>query len=140
MIFADAGYLADDPRFATNPERVRHRGDLVPLLEALTRAHPVSYWLTGLQAAGVPCGPVNDVRQVFHDPQVRHRRMQVDMPHPAARGGRVTLIGNPIRYSATPVQYRRPPPMLGEQTDEVLREILGLDEAERARLRAIGVI
>ena len=140
VIFADAGYLADDPRFATNPERVRHRGDLVPLLEALTRAHPVSYWLTGLQVVGVPCGPVNDVRQVFHDPQVRHRRMQVDMPHPAARGGRVTLIGNPIRYSATPVQYRRPPPMLGEQTDEVLREILGLDEAERARLRATGVI
>ena len=66
--------------------------------------------------------------------------MQIDMRHPTARGGRVNLIGNPIRYSATPVQYRRAPPTLGEQTDEVLQEILGLDEAERARLRAIGVI
>jgi crotonobetainyl-CoA:carnitine CoA-transferase CaiB-like acyl-CoA transferase len=139
-IFADAGHLADDPRFATNPARVRHRGDLVPLLEALTHAHPVAHWLTGLQAAGVPCGPVNDVRQVFHDPQVRHRRMQIDMRHPTSRGGRVNLIGNPIRYSATPVQYRRAPPALGEHTDEVLQEILGLNEAERARLRANGVI
>jgi crotonobetainyl-CoA:carnitine CoA-transferase CaiB-like acyl-CoA transferase len=138
--FADAGHLADDPRFATNPARVRNRGELVPALEALTRARPVTDWLTGLQAAGVPCGPVNDVRQVFDDPQVRHRGMQVEMPHPTARGGRVSLIGNPIRYSATPVQYRRAPPALGEQTDEVLQEILGLSEAERARLRAGGVI
>jgi glutaryl-CoA transferase len=138
--FAEAAHLADDPRFATNPARVRYRGELIPLIEALTRAQPVAHWLAGLQASGVPCGPVNDLRQVFDDPQIRHRQMSITMPHPAAPGGRVSLIANPIRYSATPVEYRRAPPTLGEHTDEVLQEILGLTQAERTRLRTNGVI
>ena len=139
-VFAEAGYLADDSRFATNSARVRHRGELIPLIEQMTRARPMAHWLAGLQASGVPCGPVNDLRQVFDDPQVRHRGMQVEMPHRAARGGRVNLIGNPIRYSATPVEYRRAPPSLGEHTDEVLQEILGLTQAETELLRRDGVI
>ena len=106
----------------------------------MTRARPMAHWLAGLQAVGVPCGPVNDLRQVFDDPQVRHRGMQVEMPHRTARGGRVNLIGNPIRYSATPVEYRRAPPSLGEHTDEVLQEILGLTQAETELLRRDGVI
>lgn len=138
--FAEAGHLADDSRFATNPARVRHRGQLIPLIEKMTRARPMGHWLAGLQAVGVPCGPVNDLRQVFDDPQVRHRGMQVEMPHRTARGGRVNLIGNPIRYSATPVEYRRAPPSLGEHTDEVLQEILGLTQAETELLRRDGVI
>jgi crotonobetainyl-CoA:carnitine CoA-transferase CaiB-like acyl-CoA transferase len=138
--FAGAAYLADDLRFATNPARVQHRGELIPLIERLTRDRPTGHWLAGLQASGVPCGPVNDLRQVFDDPQVRHRGMQVDMRHPTARGGRVDLIGNPIRYSATPVEYRRAPPTLGQHTDEILHELLGLTNAEIARLRSDGVI
>ena len=132
--------LASDPRFATNPERVRHRAELVPLLERLTRERPAAAWLAALQAVGVPCGPVNDIARVFADPQVRHRDMLIEMPSPHALEGIVRLIGNPIHGSANPVSYRRPPPALGEHTDEVLRELLGLDEAERARLRQMGVI
>jgi crotonobetainyl-CoA:carnitine CoA-transferase CaiB-like acyl-CoA transferase len=132
--------LAVDPRFATNPERVRHRHELVPLVEGLTRTRPVAEWLSTLQPAGVPCGPVNDIAQVFADPQVRHRGMLIEMSHPCAAGGILRLIGNPIHGSADPVAYRRPPPALGEHTDEVLQEILGLDDAERTRLRGMGVI
>jgi crotonobetainyl-CoA:carnitine CoA-transferase CaiB-like acyl-CoA transferase len=93
-----------------------------------------------LQQAGVPCGAVNDIAQVFADPQVRHRGMMVEMPDPAAADGVVRLIANPIRGSANPVAYRRPPPLLGQHTDEVLEEVLGLDAGERARLRNDGVI
>lgn len=132
--------LASDPRFARNPERVRHRAVLVPLLEGLTRERPAATWLAALQAAGVPCGPVNDIAAVFADPQVRHRDMAIEMPSPHAADGIVRLIGNPIHGSANPVSYRRPPPALGEHTDEVLQELLGLDAAERARLRQNGVI
>lgn len=137
---AGAPDLAADPRFSTNPERVRHRNELVPLLEGLTRSRPVAAWLSTLQPVGVPCGPVNDIAQVFADPQVRHRGMVIEMPHARAADGIVRLIGNPIHGSADPVRYRRPPPALGEHTDEVLQEILGLDDAERTRLRGIGVI
>lgn len=138
--FAGAPQLADDPRFSTNPARVRHRHDLVPALEALTRTRPAAWWLAGLEREGVPCGPVNDLRAVFDDPQVRHRDMAIRMPHPGAGDGAVSLIGNPIRYSASPVTYRRPPPTLGEHTDEVLLEVLGLGDEARLRLRADGVI
>ena len=137
---AGAPDLARDPRFATNPERVQRRSELVPFLEGLTRSRTVAEWLSMLQPAGVPCGPVNDIAQVFADPQVRHRDMLIEMPHPRAPEGVVRLIGNPIRGSANPVAYRRSPPALGEHTDEVLEEILGLGDAERTRLRDLGVI
>jgi crotonobetainyl-CoA:carnitine CoA-transferase CaiB-like acyl-CoA transferase len=137
--FAGAPELASDPRFATNDARVRHRDELYRLLPALTRAKPQAAWVDGLATLGVPCGPVNDVSQVFADPQVQARGMQIAMPHPLAGKGTVDLIGNPLKLSATPVAYRRPPPMLGQHTDEVLRE-LGLDEAELAALRAEGAI
>lgn len=137
---AGAPELAFDRRFASNPQRVANRSELVPLLEALTRRQPVGHWLATLRPAGVPCGAVNDIAQVFADPQVRHRGMLVEMPCPAAADGVVRLIGNPIRGSASPVAYRRPPPLLGEHTDEVLEEVLGLNELHRRRLRDIGVI
>ena len=133
--FADALELAREPRFATNPERVRHRGELVPILEALARRHPMAHW-----REGVPCGPVNDLRGVFDDPQVRERGMRIEMPHPLAATGTVALIGNPITSSAGVVAYERAPPLLGEHTDEILQELLGLDAAERGRLHAAGII
>jgi crotonobetainyl-CoA:carnitine CoA-transferase CaiB-like acyl-CoA transferase len=137
---AGAPELATDPRFATNPQRVTNRSQLIPLLEELTRRKSVASWLAVLQPAGVPCGAVNDIAQVFSDPQVRHRKMMVEMPHPGAADGVVRLIANPIRGSADPVAYRRPPPLLGEHTDEVLEEILRLDASERDRLRSVGAI
>ncbi len=129
--------LATDPRFARNADRVRHRGTLVPLLAALMRERTRSDWLAALEAAKVPCGPINDLAEVFADPQVCARAMTVQLPHPSA--GRVRLVASPMKFSATPVQYRRAPPLLGEHTAEVLKEF-GLGADEVAALRAARAI
>ena len=134
---AGAPELASDARFARNAGRVRHRDLLVPLLARLMKARTRSDWLTALEGAKVPCGPINDLADVFADPQVRARDMTVQIPHPLA--GEVSLVASPMKFSATPVQYRRPPPLLGEHTAEVLREF-GIEDAERAALRAAGVV
>lgn len=131
---------ADDPRFATNAARVRNRARLVPLIEARTRRQTTAHWVRRLNQVGVPSGPVNTLDRVFADPQVRHRALVVEMPHPLAGDGVVRLIANPIRLSASPVRYRHSPPLLGEHTDEVLEEVLGLGGEERARLRADKII
>jgi crotonobetainyl-CoA:carnitine CoA-transferase CaiB-like acyl-CoA transferase len=132
--------LADDSRFSTNAARVRNRDELVAIISEITRKEPTRYWLEGLERQGVPCGPVNTIDQVFADPQVTHRQMKITMPYPGARGGSVPLIGSPLKLSATEVTYRFPPPRLGEHTDEVLEELLGLDAEARAALRRDGVI
>jgi len=137
--FAGQPGLAEDPRFATNRQRVRNREALVVVIEPLIREHPVRHWLDGLEAVNVPCGPVNGLDQVFADPQVIHRNMEIAMKHPLADTD-VRLIGNPIKLSETPVTYRHPPPLLGEHTDAVLEEVLGLGPEERNRLRAAKVI
>jgi formyl-CoA transferase len=129
---------AVDPRFATNPQRVRHRDLLVGMITERLRARPAREWLAALEPAGVPCGPINDLAQVFADPQVRHRGMQVTAPHPAA--GEVTLVANPIKFSATPIRHDRAPPLLGQHTEEVLGGVLGLDAPAIAALRGDGVI
>ena len=129
--------LAADPRFARNADRVRHRGVLVPLLAEVMRSRPKADWLGALETAKVPCGPINDLAEVFADPQVRARGMTVELPHPLA--DRVRLVASPMKFSATPVQYRLPPPLLGEHTDEVLAEA-GLSASELAALKEAGVI
>lgn len=138
--FAGRPDLAEDPRFATNELRVRNRKALYDLLPEITRAKTQAEWVDGLAKLGVPCSPVNTVDQVFADPQVRSRGMQISLPHPLAGKGSVDLIGNPIKFSETPVDYRRPPPTLGQHTDEVLRELLDLPDTELADLRERGVI
>jgi crotonobetainyl-CoA:carnitine CoA-transferase CaiB-like acyl-CoA transferase len=129
--------LARDPRYARNADRVRQRAELVPLLAALMKARTRADWLESLEATKVPCGPINDLDDVFADPQVAQRGMTVEMPHPQA--GRVRLVASPMKFSATPVQYRRPPPLLGEHTIEVLREF-DLDDAAIEALRAARAI
>ena len=129
--------LAADPRFARNADRVRHRAVLVPLLAELIAARPRQHWLSALEAAKVPCGPINDLAEVFADPQVQSRGMTVPMPHPLADTLRV--VASPMKLSDTPVQYRRAPPLLGEHTDDVLAE-LGWSDAERAELRRQDVL
>jgi crotonobetainyl-CoA:carnitine CoA-transferase CaiB-like acyl-CoA transferase len=136
---ADVPELANDPRYRTNPDRVRNREALVETLSQISRQQPTQYWLKHLDEAGVPCAPVNTIDQVFADPQVKHRRMQITMPHAAAVAD-VSLIGNPIKLSATPVTYRHPPPMLGHDTGAVLHELLKLPQKEIERLREQGVI
>lgn len=129
--------LPADPRFATNAARVRHREDLVPLLAERLRQRPRADWLAALEAAKVPCGPINDLADVFSDPQVQARGMAIDAPHP--RRADLRLVGSPMKLSATPTQLRRPPPLLGQHTDEVLTE-LGLDDTARAELWATGAL
>lgn len=129
--------LAGDVRFATNAGRVRHRDVLVPMLQSAFRARDRHAWLALLEAAGIPCGPVNDIADVFADPQVRARGMVVEAPHPLA--GVVALVDSPMKLSATPVDLRYAPPLLGQHTDEVLREA-GYDDAEIVALRARGAI
>jgi crotonobetainyl-CoA:carnitine CoA-transferase CaiB-like acyl-CoA transferase len=134
---AGAPELAADPRFSTNSMRLAHRAELVDRLAGLTRQHTTQDWVDRLEAAGLPCGPVNTIDRVFDDPQVLHREMKISMAHPASE---VPLIGSPLKLSDTPVSFRRPPPTLGQHTDEVLEGLLKLSAAERASLREGGII
>ena len=132
--------LADDPRFVTNRDRVLNRLELVPLLGEMTRQQTCGWWIAELENVGVPCGPVNDLGQVFDDPQILERGMKITMDHPASGSGTVDLIGNPLRMSETPVTYRHHPPMLGQHSRAVLRDVLGLDEDQIATLADGGVV
>ena len=113
---------------------------LYDLLEAVTVTKTSQVWLDGLAGLGVPAGPVNQVDEVFADPQVRHRDMKFTMAHGSAAAGQVDLIGNPIKFSETPVEYRSAPPRLGEQTEQILTGQLGLSVEEIATLRQKGVV
>jgi len=135
---AGATELAADTRFATNAERVAHRTVLVPAVEVLLRQRTTAEWLAVLAAAQVPCGPINDLAQVFAEPQVRHRGLRFELPHPAA--GQVPGVRNPVRFGRTPIEYDRPPPPLGADTTAVLQDRLGLDGQTLADLAARGVI
>ncbi len=137
---AEAPQLADDKRFATNDGRCRNREALIPMIAELMRAKPMAWWLEGLRARQVPCSPVNRLDQVFADAQVQARGMTIAMPHPLAGAGTVPLVASPIRMSETPPDYRHAPPTLGQHTGEVLRELLGIDEAELEALRAAGAV
>jgi formyl-CoA transferase len=130
--------LGVDERFSTNPMRVRYRDTLVPLLADMVKTRTKQQWIDALEAAGVPCGPINKLDEVFENPQVAARGMRVDLPHPA--GGKVKLVGSPMKLSATPPQYEMPPPMLGQHTREVLRGVLGQSDEEIAALQGKGVI
>jgi crotonobetainyl-CoA:carnitine CoA-transferase CaiB-like acyl-CoA transferase len=138
--FAGVPELAADARFATNGDRVGNRDALIALLRPVFAAQPSEYWLDGLQALTIGCGPINNVDQVFADPQVVERGMKLEMDHPMAGGRPVPLVASPLRFSGTPVTYRHSPPLLGEHTAEILRERLDLDDAELAALRDSGVI
>ncbi|MGV6476070.1 CaiB/BaiF CoA transferase family protein [Azotobacter vinelandii] len=137
---AEAGQaeLAEDPRFATNAERVRNRAALIPLLRRITVTRETSAWVRALEAKAIPCGPINDLAGVFADPQVKAREMQLSLPHPGL--GPIPQVASPIRLSGSPVTYRRAPPQLGEHTSEVLRDVLGLSEQRIEQLRRQGIV
>ena len=130
--------LAQDPRFVTNGKRVENRAEITRLINAVMRRKTTAEWLELLEAAGVPNGPINDIAQVFREPQVRARGVKIELDHAAA--GKLPLVASPMRFSGTPLEYRLPPPLLGEHTDEVLRGLLGKSDAEIARLRAEEII
>ena len=130
--------IAADERYATNQARVAHRAELVPLVQAMLREKSTALWLATLRRANVPCGPINDLAQVFAEPQVRHRGLRIDLPHPTA--GTVPGVRNPAVFSRSSLAYRRAPPELGADTDAVLRDRLGLTADRIAELREIGAI
>ena len=130
--------LATDPRFKTNPDRLKHRDALIPIVKGLIRERPSKQWIRDLEAANVPCGAINNMQEVFEDRHVQERGMRVDIPHPLS--GTVPSVASPMRFSETPVTYDRPPPLLGQHTDEILCDLLGLDKDEIARLRDARVV
>jgi crotonobetainyl-CoA:carnitine CoA-transferase CaiB-like acyl-CoA transferase len=130
--------LADEPRFARVQDRIRNRDALIPLLADMIAARTQQQWIDGMEAAGVPCGPINDLGQVFENPQVQARGMRIDIERGDA--GPVKLVANPVKASLTPPAYRLPPPRLGEHTEAVLSGVLGWDAARIAAARAAGAI
>lgn len=129
--------LADDPRFATNPARIEHRAALIPLLAEMVKEKTKAQWITLLEAAGVPCGPINNLQEVFENEQVIARGIEMRVPHPTA--GTMKLVASPMRLSKTPVEVRMPPPLLGQHTDEVLHE-LGMSAEQINELHQRGII
>jgi len=129
---------ANDARFSTNKARQANRVELIRLLRTQTLQRSTSEWVLAMEAADVPCGPINTLAQVFEDPQVQARGMRVQVEHAVA--GAIPLVANPIKFSATPVDYRFAPPTLGQDTEAVLRDTLGLDVQRIATLRTNKVI
>jgi crotonobetainyl-CoA:carnitine CoA-transferase CaiB-like acyl-CoA transferase len=130
---------ADDPHFATNSSRVRNRNALCPKIARLIAEKDVAYWVNGLRGIDVPVAPVNTMEQAFAEPQVQVRDMQVALPHPLSPAD-IHLVGSPLKFSATPVTYERAPPTLGQHTDEVLRDLLGLSDEDIQKLKAAQAI
>lgn len=130
--------LADDARFSSNPARLQHREQLIPLLAEMVRLKTKQEWITLLEQAGVPCGPINRLNEVFDDPQVKARQMQISLPHPSA--GSAPLVASPMKLSATPVSYRNAPPLLGQHTEQILSDLLHYDAERIAELRARKVV
>jgi glutaryl-CoA transferase len=130
--------LASDPRFATNGKRVENRDELKRLLDAIFVKRTQKEWVGLLEAAGVPNGPINDIAQVFAEPQVAARGVRIEVDHPVA--GKLPMVASPMHFSATALEHKIPPPLLGEHTEQVLRELLGKSPAEIARLREAGVL
>ena len=130
--------LAVDARFATNLVRVAHRAELIRMLRQQTIRRTTTEWVAALEAVEVPCGPINDLAHVFDDPQVLARGMKLEAEHPTA--GPIPLVANPIRLSASPVEYRNAPPTLGQHTVEVLSGVLGYGADGIAELQAKKVI
>lgn len=135
---AENAQWAQDPRFRTNSARVTYRLELIPLMRQVTRKRTTSDWIALLENEGVPCGPINTIADVFADPHVQARGMQIAMSHPVA--GEIPLVGSPIRLSDTPVQYRTAPPQLGQDTRQVLSEVLGLSQEAIDGLEKQGVL
>jgi crotonobetainyl-CoA:carnitine CoA-transferase CaiB-like acyl-CoA transferase len=117
---------------------VGHRAELVTVLSGILAERTSAQWIAALEPVAVPCGPINDLAQVFEDPQVRARGMRTEAPHPLA--GTVPMVASPIRLSETPVRKPAAPPLLGQHTQEVLEGLLGMTGAELRSLREKGVV
>jgi crotonobetainyl-CoA:carnitine CoA-transferase CaiB-like acyl-CoA transferase len=129
--------LLNDPRFATNSDRLTHRAELIPLLQAILEQKEAAHWLEAFRAAQIPSGPINSVPEALSHPQIVERGFIVEMEHPLA--GLVKSLGNPVRFGDTPVSFRRPPPTLGEHTAGILAG-MGFTVEEIEEFKAQGVV
>lgn len=136
-VLGDAS-IASDTRFQSNRGRVENREVLVAMLSDLTARETTEEWVQRLEAAGVPCGPINNIEAVFEDPQIVARGMQIELPH--AKGGKAPGVANPLRLSRTPVSYRSAPPVLGAHTEDILRELVGVDDEDLMRLKREKIV
>ncbi len=134
---AGCSALTADPRFATNGKRVENRAEMTRLLQEIFAKRTTRDWVESLEAAGVPNGPINNIAQVFEEPQVKARNIKIELDHPIA--GKMPLVASPMRFSGTPIEHTMAPPTLGQHTEDVLRS-LGKSDAELARLRADGIV
>lgn len=132
--------IPEDPRFNVNKQRLAHREELVEVLTPIFTAKPSRYWLETLEKHSISCGPINNLEQTFADPHVQARGMRIEMAHPATGTRPLALVASPIRLSETAVEYRHAPPELGQHTDEVLKDVLGMDAADIAKLREAGTV
>ncbi|XGA80751.1 CaiB/BaiF CoA-transferase family protein [Halomonas sp. CH40] len=132
--------LAHDERFATNGARVSHREQLIPELQAVLATRGTDEWLAALEAVGVPAGPINTLDRVFDDPHVKARELKQALTHPESASGKVDLVNNPIRFNGVQMSAQSAPPTLGEHTDSVLKEQLGLDNTQIDGLKALGIL
>ena len=130
--------LLQDERFATTSLRVANKQVLLPIVAGVMKQRTMGEWMPLLSEANVPSGPINDFKQVFEDPQIRHRELVHTIPHPLS--GTMKVVGNPLKFSETPLEYKRPPPLLGEHTSEVLRDLLGMADTEIDQLAQQGVV
>lgn len=134
------GFLGSDKRYSTNAARVAHRDELMVMLQEAIGTQPAAHWIRTLEASNVPCGPVCNMKQVFEHPQVVARGMRLDLPHPTAAAGSVPGVACPIKLVGEELPMPRAPPLLGAHTDEVLREVLNMDDAQIRDLRESGVV
>jgi formyl-CoA transferase len=128
----------DDPRFETNPKRVENRGVLIPLVAEVMKGKTCDEWMDLFVKSSIPCGPVNMMQSLFADPQVAHRGMVAEVPHPTI--GTLRMVGNPVKFSDTPATVRLAPPLLGEHTDAIAGDVLGYESAKIEELKSEGAI
>jgi crotonobetainyl-CoA:carnitine CoA-transferase CaiB-like acyl-CoA transferase len=135
---AECAHLAKDPRYSTNGERVKNRDEITRLLNEIFLTKTTRQWVALLDGAGVANGPINNIAQVFEEPQVLARGMKIELPHAVA--GTVPLVGSPMKFSATPIKHEIPPPALGQHTDEILTRVLHKSDAQIAELKSKGIV
>ena len=135
---ADASHLIKDPRFVTNGARVANRAAMDEVLIPIFMKRTTAQWVKALDDAGVPCGPINTLKEVFENEQVKARGLRVELPHASA--GKVPVVRSPMRFSGTPIEHSMGPPLLGQHTEEVLAKTLGKSTAEIERLKKAGIV
>jgi len=139
-IFANLHNLHLNPKFKTNYSRVKNREELNKIILKVMKKKTIKQWVEGLIKVNVPCGPINNIKQVFQDPQVKYRKMKISMKHKKAKNKNLDLIANPINFSSSKIKYKKPPPTLGEHTDKVLKSLLKISDAQIKELRKKKII